>query len=128
MNEECLVCKAPLEYLDTNEIMECAICRKKQSSKARCVNGHFICDECHTSGMADILSACFKSKSKNPATATARAVKPHFAPMISQYSSPGSANRLSFFPQTDMGRTESHHKKIGQHQDLQQKKATGSID
>ncbi len=23
MNEECLICKAPLEYLDTDEVMEC---------------------------------------------------------------------------------------------------------
>lgn len=66
MSEECLICEAPLEYLDTDEIMECVICRKKQNSKTRCVNGHFICDECHTSGMADILSVCFNSKSKNP--------------------------------------------------------------
>ena len=66
MNEECLICKAPLEYLDTDEEMECELCHKKQSSKTRCVNGHFICDECHTSGMDEIISICFSSKSKNP--------------------------------------------------------------
>ena len=38
MNEECLICKAPLEYLSTNEKMECALCHKKQYSKTRCVN------------------------------------------------------------------------------------------
>lgn len=66
MNEECLICKAPLEYLGSDEIMECELCHKKQSSKTRCVNGHFVCDECHTSGMDEILSICFNSKSKNP--------------------------------------------------------------
>ena len=66
MNEECLICKAPLEYLNTDEEMECELCHKKQSSKTRCVNGHFVCDECHTSGMDEIISICFKSKSKNP--------------------------------------------------------------
>lgn len=66
MNEECLICKAPLEYLDTNEEMECEICHKKQNSKTRCINGHFICDECHTSGMDEIISICFNSKSKSP--------------------------------------------------------------
>lgn len=66
MNEECLICKAPLEYLDADEEMECAICHKKQHSKTRCVTGHFVCDECHTSGMDQILSVCFDSKSKNP--------------------------------------------------------------
>jgi hypothetical protein len=66
MNEECLICKAPLLYLDTDEVMECELCHKKQSSKTRCVNGHFVCDECHTNGMDEILSICFQSKSKNP--------------------------------------------------------------
>ena len=66
MNEECLICKAPLQYLDTDEVMECELCHKKQSSKTRCVNGHFVCDECHTSGMDEIISMCFHSRSKNP--------------------------------------------------------------
>ena len=47
MNEECLICKAPLEYLETDEEMECELCHKKQRSKTRCVNGHFVCDDCH---------------------------------------------------------------------------------
>ena len=66
MNEECLICKAPLEYLDTDEWMECELCHKKQSSKTRCTRGHFVCDECHTSGMDEILSICLSSTSKNP--------------------------------------------------------------
>ncbi len=66
MNEECLICKAPLEYFDTNEVMECELCHKKQNSKTRCINGHFVCDECHTSGMDEIISICLNSKSKNP--------------------------------------------------------------
>ena len=45
MREECLVCKAPLEYLENSEPMECAICHKKESSRSRCVNGHYICKE-----------------------------------------------------------------------------------
>ncbi len=66
MNEECLICKAPLEYLDTDETMECELCHKKQSSKTRCTNGHFVCDECHINGMDEIISICLNSESKNP--------------------------------------------------------------
>ena len=66
MNEECLICKAPLEYLNTDEEMECVLCHKKQYSKTRCVNGHFVCDECHTSGMDSIVAICLNSKSDNP--------------------------------------------------------------
>ncbi len=66
MNEECLICKAPLEYLCADETMECELCHKKQSSKTRCINGHFVCDECHTSGMDAIISLCLDSRSANP--------------------------------------------------------------
>jgi len=33
MNDECIICKAPLEYLEKDEEMECAICHKKENSK-----------------------------------------------------------------------------------------------
>lgn len=66
MNEECLICKAPLAYLDRDEAMECALCRKVQSSKARCVKGHFVCDACHTAGMDSVISICLHTQSKNP--------------------------------------------------------------
>ena len=51
MKEECLICKAPLEYLNEDVLMECAICHKKELSKTRCVNGHYVCNECHTKGI-----------------------------------------------------------------------------
>ncbi len=66
MKEECLICKAPLEYLETDEVMECAICHKKETSKTRCTKGHYVCNECHTDGMDAIIGLCLKESSKNP--------------------------------------------------------------
>jgi len=66
MNEECLICKAPLEYLDTDVLMECELCHKKEYSKTRCINGHFVCDACHTSGLDAIISICLNTASQNP--------------------------------------------------------------
>ncbi len=48
MKEECLICKAPLEYLEKDILMECEICHKKENSKTRCINGHYVCNDCHT--------------------------------------------------------------------------------
>ena len=45
--EECLICKAPLEYLTQDETMECAVCHKQEASKTHCVNGHYVCSDCH---------------------------------------------------------------------------------
>ncbi len=66
MNEECLICKAPLEYLEADELMECEICHKKENSKTRCINGHYVCDDCHTHGLDAIIGVCLKEESANP--------------------------------------------------------------
>ena len=66
MREECLICKAPLEYLKSDILMECEICHKKESSKTRCVNGHYVCNNCHTQGLDTIIGLCMKETSKNP--------------------------------------------------------------
>ena len=66
MNEECLICKAPLVYLHKDELMECAICHKKENSKTRCVGGHYVCNECHTAGLDAVVGLCLAETSKNP--------------------------------------------------------------
>ena len=66
MKEECLICKAPLEYLDADVMMECAICRRKEPSKTRCVKGHYVCNDCHTKGIDGIFSVCLSEKGRNP--------------------------------------------------------------
>lgn len=65
-NEECLICKQPLEYLEQAEKMECALCHKVEESNCRCVEGHYVCSECHMSGMDTFLGVCLSDSSKNP--------------------------------------------------------------
>ena len=66
MQEECIVCKAPLIYLEQDEWMECELCHKKELSKTRCQNGHYVCNDCHTKGLDTILSLCIDETSRNP--------------------------------------------------------------
>ena len=66
MKEECLICKAPLVYLETDEEMECAICHKKELSKTRCIHGHYVCSACHMAGLDSITGICLHSVSKDP--------------------------------------------------------------
>lgn len=81
MKDECLICKAPLEYLETDVVMECAICHKKERSKTRCVEGHYVCNECHTTGMDVIIGICLKETSKNPVTIMERMMEQPFCHM-----------------------------------------------
>ena len=66
MEEECVICKAPLEYLEQDRMMECAVCHKKENSKTRCVNGHYVCNDCHMKGMDSIIGICLETSLKNP--------------------------------------------------------------
>lgn len=66
MKEECLICKAPLEYLKEDMEMECEICHKKENSKTRCVKGHYVCSDCHTKGIDVLFGLCLGETSKDP--------------------------------------------------------------
>ena len=67
MRDECLICGAPLEYLEAGTEMKCAICGKKTISTSRCVRGHYVCDDCHTQGLDSILRLCLEESSADPA-------------------------------------------------------------
>ncbi len=81
MKEECLICKAPLEYLNEDIEMECVLCHKKEPSKTRCVNGHYVCNECHTKGIDSIFGVCLQENSKNPIEILNRMMKLPFCHM-----------------------------------------------
>ncbi len=66
MIEECLICRSPLEYLEADVQMECEICHKIENSKTRCINGHYVCNDCHTQGLDSIIGVCMAETSKNP--------------------------------------------------------------
>ena len=61
MKNECVICEAPLEYLDTDVVMECVICHKKEYSKIRCINGHYVCNDCHMRGLNKIIGLCMET-------------------------------------------------------------------
>ena len=63
---ECLICNGRLEYLSEDIPMTCAICQKTERSKTRCVNGHYVCDDCHTQGMDAIFGLCLAEVSTDP--------------------------------------------------------------
>ena len=67
MEEECLICGAPLEYLPAGVPMECEICHRTEISKTRCVRGHYVCNDCHTQGLDAVIGLCLEETSKDPA-------------------------------------------------------------
>ena len=66
MSDECIICGAPLEYLDSPEDLECAICHRRFRNNVRCRAGHYVCDDCHTSGVDGIVGICMAEASSSP--------------------------------------------------------------
>ena len=81
MIEECLICKAPLEYLLEDVEMECAICHRKERSKTRCTNGHYVCNACHTAGIDSMFGLCLSETSRDPVEILNRLMKLPFCHM-----------------------------------------------
>ncbi|RAP53414.1 MAG: SAM-dependent methyltransferase [Methanosphaera sp. rholeuAM270] len=63
---ECIICNSSLEYLKEDVLMECALCKKSELTKVRCINGHYVCDECHIKGLNSIVEICLNETSCNP--------------------------------------------------------------
>ena len=80
-NEECLICGAPLEYLSQDVSMKCVICHKEELSKTRCTKGHYVCDDCHSSGLDSIMEVCLSESSSNPITILERLMSMPFCHM-----------------------------------------------
>jgi len=53
--ENCMVCEASLEYLETAVDVLCNYCGKKETGYVRCPNGHYVCDKCHGKGAFELV-------------------------------------------------------------------------
>jgi hypothetical protein len=63
----CLICSAEIEYTTQAVYKACTYCRKSFSSTAACSNGHYVCDNCHSSSAFDLIqNTCVNSKIEDP--------------------------------------------------------------
>lgn len=54
--ENCIICGKPLVYFRETQRRVCRVCHREKPGNAACEDGHFVCDDCHASGGAAILS------------------------------------------------------------------------
>jgi MoaA/NifB/PqqE/SkfB family radical SAM enzyme/SAM-dependent methyltransferase len=65
--QDCLVCAAPLVYVEVEEELHCHFCGEVKRANARCEQGHFVCDQCHIGDhLAFIKSFCARSRETDP--------------------------------------------------------------
>ena len=47
----CLLCGKPLRYCTRSEKRKCSVCGREAMSEVVCEAGHFVCDDCHSTGL-----------------------------------------------------------------------------
>jgi MoaA/NifB/PqqE/SkfB family radical SAM enzyme/ubiquinone/menaquinone biosynthesis C-methylase UbiE len=62
----CMVCGVELIYAETIQSKACHYCQKVKLSDARCANGHFVCDACHTRDAVEIIKqVCLNTRERD---------------------------------------------------------------
>lgn len=64
--KNCAVCGKPLVYFAEETLLECRLCHQQKPANAACEDGHFICDECHSGGGAEVLDLLLRSEETDP--------------------------------------------------------------
>jgi hypothetical protein len=63
----CILCGKELQYIDQPEEMRCLFCGSIINSQAKCSEGHFVCDACHSGSANDLIERmAIASTSTNP--------------------------------------------------------------
>ena len=63
----CLVCGQKLEYSKDSEKRRCIYCNQYFNSNVKCINGHFICDLCHSLSANDLIeNFCINTRLEDP--------------------------------------------------------------
>ena len=63
----CLICGEELVYERETDQLECFYCKQVYDSNAKCKNGHYVCDRCHSLPAMDLIeNYCVSSKSVGP--------------------------------------------------------------
>ena len=63
----CLICGEELVYSQKNELAYCYYCGTKQETNTHCINGHYVCDRCHSLQANDLIEQfCTTTSISNP--------------------------------------------------------------
>jgi len=63
----CLICGKEITYLKNKKKQQCLYCRETYESDVTCIDGHFVCDKCHSLPANDLIEqTCINSKLEDP--------------------------------------------------------------
>lgn len=63
----CLICGKEIAYLKNKKKQQCLYCLETYESDVICIDGHFVCDKCHSLPANDLIEqTCINSKLEDP--------------------------------------------------------------
>ena len=64
----CLICGEALIYTSRTLVLaKCAYCGKEEKTNVFCINGHYLCDKCHSKDILELIEEiCMESKLTDP--------------------------------------------------------------
>lgn len=64
---DCMICGQELMYFEEYKEVECVYCHKTFSSNVTCLDGHYVCDLCHSMDSIDLIeNYCRETHKTNP--------------------------------------------------------------
>ena len=73
----CMVCAKPIVYLERDTPKSCRFCSGTFHANAVCTDGHFVCDNCHGSGVLDIVRHICITTDQTDMIALAETIRAH---------------------------------------------------
>jgi len=73
----CLVCGVELAYAQAATPAACAICGVEEPSTARCGDGHYVCDACHSGSAKEVIERACRGHSGRDPVALATSLMRH---------------------------------------------------
>lgn len=64
---DCMICGQELMYFESYKEIECLYCHKTFKSNVTCLDGHYVCDSCHSMDSIELIeNYCRESNRTNP--------------------------------------------------------------
>jgi len=80
--QDCMVCGAPLIYLDREAELNCHYCGQARRANAHCEEGHFVCDACHAGDhLSFIKDFCRSTTAVDPVFIFSEMRRSHLFPL-----------------------------------------------
>jgi hypothetical protein len=78
----CMICGNELIHNTYSEKLRCSYCNKEEESLMSCVNGHYVCNECHSKDALEIIEKiCMESALTDPIALAAHIFNLNILPM-----------------------------------------------